>query len=879
MDGALRGGFPRTACNQGIVHHRAHGDHGEFSIFPSVCSAFSVAMRTFFAGVAFLLFTLAVCPAPTHADPISDQQLVSLDDGGLACVFKLGDYDKTRDGDIFVVVSGAAGRTVYRPEQNIVEGTQWQGFWGVRLGADVKAGQIDVIVLKNPPAPDAPAEPPRKGRWTLVNLDLKVLGLKIDAEDNRPAGYTLYGDFKIVPTGTFSMTGNWDPSNPTAPMVFEADNIYKSRFEQVFSSIPKDWFQFKDKMNVTIGLDEQWIENLKNGTSFDAGKMQMAGSSAVAMGKGATDYGIVFNISFPMKLKIDPTQDAFDMVATIIPIKGVGTLALDEGQVWDKPFGIIPARFDQLEVGSNPAFTDIIVNASGHADFLGDMDFEVNIELQEGEKPQITINAQSSGDLVASVMKRYGVPATLTEIVGQIHLEEFKVNANLEDMSTRSVLPSATLKLRVDDISGATYVDVDVPEMDFTKKNKFVKVVGEQIIKLATDLMTQRAANILKIVTDPVGAVTDAADKAADAAQDLAVSTKDFFNDPGRNTQELANSAAKMAEDLGKQAVATIAADLEQLATDPIGTAVKAAQAAYDAAVSVANAIADFISSLGKAILKIITGPSEDDLRRQREADEAKSAADKKLQDLRNQAKDFEQYKKDIASANTMSDIGALIATESFKKKYPHLTDTDELRLRGELQRRTMAIVPTESESMSWWRNMMSSIFDVSWFDDAIKFMDGTQFPNNDRFSNVSKLSAGNKGVLKRELKSWYEVALLNLQKRTMDSYRRYMDRATTIQDVLIQVNLINVDIAGRLSEDQIAKLKKYADAAIARLNAAKFQEFTDRVNFAVDKESLDHLRKEVESSGDLTETQKADLKNKISAAIPDIKTQGLINA
>jgi len=146
MDGALRGGFPRTACNQGIVHHRAHGDHGEFSIFPSVCSAFSVAMRTFFAGVAFLLFTLAVCPAPTHADPISDQQLVSLDDGGLACVFKLGDYDKTRDGDIFVVVSGAAGRTVYRPEQNIVEGTQWQGFWGVRLGADVKAGQIDVIM-------------------------------------------------------------------------------------------------------------------------------------------------------------------------------------------------------------------------------------------------------------------------------------------------------------------------------------------------------------------------------------------------------------------------------------------------------------------------------------------------------------------------------------------------------------------------------------------------------------------------------------------------------------------------------------------------------------------------------------------------------------
>lgn len=80
------------------------------------------------------------------------------------------------------------------------------------------------------------------------------------------------------------------------------------------------------------------------------------------------------------------------------------------------------------------------------------------------------------------------MPAALTKIVAQIHLEEFSINANLEDMQTRGKLPSAKLKLRADDITGSYNFSVDVPEMDYTKADKFVKVVGDQIIKVATDL-------------------------------------------------------------------------------------------------------------------------------------------------------------------------------------------------------------------------------------------------------------------------------------------------------------------------------------------------------------------------------------------------------
>ncbi|OGH57150.1 MAG: hypothetical protein A3I06_06300 [Candidatus Lindowbacteria bacterium RIFCSPLOWO2_02_FULL_62_12] len=604
---------------------------------------------------------LPVASPSAHAANISDRQLVTLDDGGRAYVFKLTDYDQARDGDIFVVITSAAGRTVYRPELNIIEGAQWQGFWGVRFGADVTAGQIDVVVLKNPPPPPPPpapepppaappppapepppAAPPQKGRWTLVDQDFKLIAMKIDADGSPSDGYALYGDFKVILVGKFSMTGNWNQSNPDAKLVFTHPNIYKPYIDQTLGQVvPKEWFQLKDVMNVKIGLHPQWIENLKKGRSGDAGStVQALGTSAALI---ATGGGLEFRISFPMKLKIDFTKDAFDMIANFKPLDQQASLELDEGQVWDKPYGIFPVQFDKLEVGTDPTFTCITIVGEGNAEFLGDMDFEVDIELAKGQNPKLKIDAQSHGDIVAAVLARYKVPASVSKLVGECHLDEFSVNANVDDLMQSGKLPSAKLKVLVKNWTGPYRFDINVPAVNFTEPGPFIETVGGEIVKNLSSVVAQMASNVGKLVTeelanavkDPIGTVTKAANAAIDIAKDIGNAAVEFFKDPLGGIKDLATGAFNTAKELGATLYNKAKETVTAIFTDPIGTIKKAAEQALKLAESALNlvtglfsAVGEFLEDIGKTVagwFGIDTGPSQKEIEAREKLEKAKA--------------------------------------------------------------------------------------------------------------------------------------------------------------------------------------------------------------------------------------------------------------
>ncbi|OGH55868.1 MAG: hypothetical protein A3G34_00415 [Candidatus Lindowbacteria bacterium RIFCSPLOWO2_12_FULL_62_27] len=727
------------------------------------------------------------------------------------------------------------------------------------------------------------------GDWTIIDLNIaSQLILKVNVKGSPAKGYDITSDIKPLVFDQFKLTGRWDPAKPADPVTLTADkNVFKPVFDKTIGKqLPTGWMVLKDELFVVITFPSAITDALTSGGSAGAGATTGAD-------------GIDMEIGFPMELKIDPTKEKrLDMIGSVLPMKSQAQLALAAGQVWDKPFGFVPATFNTFTAASDPSFTQITIHGEGTSDFLeGEkIDFKIDIVSVQGQKPTLEINATPTPGMAKAMMKKANIPASLQDCIATIELNKIDMSADFSSV-INGVVPYCKLSFTLNHpLAGRLNIDVGLPAGDMKDPAGFAKTVAENVVSQLENIVSQVVGNVSKklenAAKDPVGTAKDLANTAGNTAQDIAASTKDFFKDPGRNTVDLAKNAAKMAEDLGKQVVSNVTAKLEKIAEDPIGAAIEAAQAAYDAAVSVANSIADFFSDIGSAIVDFFgggdDGPSDEEIAAQEAADKAKADAQKKLNDLyieqmnkriaeilRNA--DFENCKKAIAAATTMQEAEK-IAYNDFQPAYSHLLNSDKTQLYEEVKKKAMSIAPPPSESMAWWRNKMSDA-EIWWLDDGIKFIDGKEFPNNTWFSNVSGLSAADKAALKSEMKAKQPAKLLKWQTKYIRDYREGMDWAFTIQDVLNQIEWINNDIMNRLNQDQVADLKKYADAAIARVNAAWLEKFTDQINGASTEYRLYEVQSDMEISYNLTAPQKAVLKKKIAALLPNIKTQGPINA
>lgn len=516
-----------------------------------------------------------------------------------------------------------------------------------QLTADAVGGALEALGIKF--------------KWTLVDLDFKVVKMKIDAEGDPKDKYSLDGKFNLPLAGNFEMKGAWYPAKPFDPIVFEANNIFKPIVEQLIGdAIPKDQFELKDKMFVTLTLSGEAVAALQSGGG--------GGGSAPAPTSGDKSGGAPFklDIGFPMKLQIDPTKPAFDMTGRVYPFEQTATLELDQGVVWKEPFGIIPATFNKLVAGTDPSFTTLTINAQGKSDFLGDMEFEIDALMRKGEKPTLKFQVKPSGDMVAAIMKKVKIPAGMP--MPEVKLEKFNVLADFAQMAAGQ-LPSAAVKFSVSTpLTGKVDVDIDIPSINFKQPDRFAATVAKELTKnlsrMVTDIGPQVIANaagtVKNAATDPVGTAKSAADAGKAAATGIGNAAVDFAKDPAGGAKDLASAAANLGKAIGESAYNTVKDEVNKWASDPAGQASAQAKAALEKAEAALNAVSGFLSDIGGAITDIFSQKSAKEMRGEREIEALKKLGE------------------DTKKAKTVADVSAIF--DKIKANSDLCWDVDDVK-------------------------------------------------------------------------------------------------------------------------------------------------------------------------------------------------------
>lgn len=434
------------------------------------------------------------------------------------------------------------------------------------------------------------------GKITLIDRNLTFLVIKMVAEGSPNLGYTLDGFARLSGFGQMNLKGQWDAANPLAPIVFEADNIFKPPLDKTLSrAIPKDKFELKDKIYVTMGLAGPMVESLK-------------GRPAPASSGDDKLAGFSIDVNFPVKLQIDPTKPAFDMTATVKPLEQTASIALDPGVVWDKPFNVFPVTFSSLTVGTDPTLTSLDIQGAGATDFLeGEkLEFNMDIKIVKDKDPDVKIIVLPSPNLVKAIMKKAKVPPSLEPVLPSIKLEKFNVNANLAGLIKGDV-PDIQLKFTVDHaLTGKVDIDVKLPAATLNDPAGFAKKAAEQIVsnleKIATlgpKMIENAGKTVVNAAKDPVGTAKTLGTTAVNVGKDLGNSAMEFAKDPAGGAKKAAEAAANTVADLGKDAVNKVSDKVSAIVQDPVGEAVKAAEEAKKKAEAVLGAASDALSAVG----------------------------------------------------------------------------------------------------------------------------------------------------------------------------------------------------------------------------------------------------------------------------------------
>ncbi|MBI5594740.1 MAG: hypothetical protein HY928_01485 [Elusimicrobia bacterium] len=638
------------------------------------------------------------------------------------------------------------------------------------------------------------------GDWTIVNVNLAdKLVLTARAKGSPKKGYDLSAAFKPLVFDKTTLTGRWEPAKPTDPVKLTADkNVFKPLFEKTLGAqLPPGWITLKDELFVTVTLPSKAVDALKSG-----------GAGADSGASGAD--GLQIELGFPVKLKIDPTKKAFDMVASVFPLQGQAQLALDAGQTWEKPYGFIPATFNTLSAASDPSFTQVTVHGEGSSDFLegSKLEFEVDVVTVKDQSPKLNIKTKPSPDLVKAIVNKVKLPATLAAVLPDIKLERFEINPNFASLASGGGAPDAELRLSLNhELTGKIELQAKIPAGNLNDPAKFAQLAAEQIasqIQKVADLGPGLVKNAGKKLTDaaqdPAGTAEDSVKKGLKTAEELGESVEDFAKDPWGKSKDLAEGAADAAASLGQGIADAVESRLSAVLSDPVGAAEEAAKKALAAAEAVlesaAELLEDAIEFLGDLVSDgwaVLTGgetKKEKAERKRREAEEEKARAEREV---------WEAQRK-------VREAGKLAGLRTRLKQARSLGDCDSIleTMRGD---RDHFIANISGRDFFWFASadFAKAVADVK---------DGIQ--------KALDASAGAKGLIAARI-----------------------DRASTaaqlkdLAKLLAGIPVSGLPDASSLTDDDRAALKEQLDGRIAARSRETRDWYDSLLNRAVEQEAL----------------------------------------
>ncbi|MCX7843124.1 MAG: RICIN domain-containing protein [Clostridia bacterium] len=224
------------------------------------------------------------------------------------------------------------------------------------------------------------------------------------------------------------------------------------------------------------------------------------------------DFKIIFNpssaservnakLSVPFDMKLDPTASMLKMYMDYDMVGKTVKGGLRPGASWKNPFSIIPGKVRELNLESNPQFTDLSIKSIIESDVLGDLDMDV-VFKGSGQglldnKIKIKAKDVKPGKIISEVVKQVPIPSFIKsvfdEVASSFKVKELSCDANAMDL-IQGKSPSFKLVWQIA-VYGITMAEQTIKVPSVTLES-FIPVLAEALYNFVKDIVTGKIAEV-----------------------------------------------------------------------------------------------------------------------------------------------------------------------------------------------------------------------------------------------------------------------------------------------------------------------------------------------------------------------------------------------